>query len=76
MEKAEYKKCTGEAHSNPYIDNCMICMPFWESYPICPMHKIKLTSAGFCKTCRKFYEMDKTDTDVAIEDKLFNGGAK
>lgn len=21
--------CPGEAHSNPYIDNCMICAPRW-----------------------------------------------
>ena len=21
--------CTGEAHSNPFIDNCMVCMPLW-----------------------------------------------
>ena len=21
--------CTGEAHSNPYIDNCGVCMPQW-----------------------------------------------
>ena len=23
------KECTGEAHNNPHIDNCMICMPRW-----------------------------------------------
>jgi hypothetical protein len=27
-------KCTGEAHSNPYIDNCGVCMPHWGKYPI------------------------------------------
>lgn len=21
--------CPGEAHSNPYIDNCSVCMPDW-----------------------------------------------
>ena len=21
--------CTGEAHSNPYIDHCMMCAPYW-----------------------------------------------
>jgi len=21
--------CTGEAHSNPHIDNCSVCMPRW-----------------------------------------------
>lgn len=23
------KPCTGEAHRNPYIDNCWVCMPRW-----------------------------------------------
>ena len=27
-------KCTGEAHSNPFIDNCWTCMPFWGEYPV------------------------------------------
>ena len=26
-------KCTGEAHSNPFIDNCGVCMPHWAHYP-------------------------------------------
>lgn len=24
------RKCNGEAHSNPHIDNCGACMPHWE----------------------------------------------
>lgn len=23
------RKCTGEAHSNPHIDHCGVCMPNW-----------------------------------------------
>lgn len=23
------RKCNGEAHSNPHIDNCGVCMPHW-----------------------------------------------
>lgn len=23
------KRCTGEAHKNPHIDNCMQCAPHW-----------------------------------------------
>ena len=23
-------RCTGEAHSNPFIDHCGVCMPYWE----------------------------------------------
>lgn len=26
-------ECSGEAHSNPFIDHCMVCMPNWGSYP-------------------------------------------
>jgi hypothetical protein len=29
-------KCEGEAHSNLYVDNCMICAPRWGKYPTCP----------------------------------------
>lgn len=25
----EVKPCTGEAHKNPFIDNCPVCMPYW-----------------------------------------------
>lgn len=36
--KLIWKTCTGEAH-NPAvagnIDHCMICMPWWERYPVC-----------------------------------------
>lgn len=28
-EIAPLEKCTGEAHSNPHIDNCMVCTPRW-----------------------------------------------
>lgn len=27
-------KCSGEAHSNPYIDHCGVCMPHWGKYPV------------------------------------------
>jgi hypothetical protein len=28
-EKVHLVPCTGEAHGNPYIDNCMMCAPHW-----------------------------------------------
>lgn len=28
-EEAGLVPCNGEAHSNPYIDNCMVCAPRW-----------------------------------------------
>ncbi len=46
-------------HINTYIDNCWGCAPFWEEYPICPTHKTKLTYKGYCKVCKKHYEIEK-----------------
>jgi hypothetical protein len=34
--------CTGEAHSNGHIDNCMICAPFWGRVPV-PTHCTNLS---------------------------------
>jgi hypothetical protein len=25
-------ECHGEAHSNPFIDHCMVCLPYWGVY--------------------------------------------
>lgn len=25
----KYIQCDGQAHTNPYIDNCFVCMPNW-----------------------------------------------
>jgi hypothetical protein len=60
IDKAEWKECNGEAHSPEVagnIDHCGICMPYWGSYPICPIHKTRLTDKGLCKTCNKHYEV-------------------
>jgi hypothetical protein len=27
--ETKYVECPGEAHSNPYIDHCMTCLPNW-----------------------------------------------
>lgn len=29
--------CTGEAHSNPYIDNCGVCAPFFWARVVVPV---------------------------------------
>lgn len=34
--KAVKIDCPGEAHENPYIDNCMICAPRWGYFLCCP----------------------------------------
>jgi hypothetical protein len=30
------KACEGAAHSNPHIDNCMRCAPFWGVVAVLP----------------------------------------
>ena len=59
MIKAKMIKCTGEAHTNPYIDNCMVCEPFWGLIPICPDCEDKLLPKGNCQTCEKVFEIDE-----------------
>lgn len=36
-------------------DGCSSCAPYWERFPICPTHRRKLPTSGWCKDCRKFY---------------------
>ena len=36
MRNAIWRKCSGEAHGNAYIDNCWTCAPYWEIFPACP----------------------------------------
>lgn len=37
-------ECTGEAHSNPYIDHCYECMPYWKYVPVCPYCRTMIPS--------------------------------
>lgn len=63
----DWQKCWGEAHRpdvHGCIDNCMVCMPYWEEFPICPncsansVRKYKLAKpSGYCKSCKKYYAM-------------------
>lgn len=66
ITEAIWVECTGEAHSNPYIDNCMSCIPFWHYFPTCPNCKEEargveyprmLTDKGYCKGCRNHYSL-------------------
>lgn len=53
--------CTGEAHSNPHIDHCWVCMPYWGNYPVCGCgHKLSVTGAGFiCRACHIRYTREQ-----------------
>ena len=56
-----WETCTGEAHSNPYIDNCGVCMPEWGRIPFCPncWHERLVESSNaeklYCRAERKHY---------------------
>jgi len=50
-----WKVCTGEAHGNPWIDHCGVCMPWWGEYPTCPEcgRKVRETKAKYkCDNCK------------------------
>lgn len=74
MKDAYWVKCNGEAHDPQVagrIDHCMVCLPWWESFPICPLCGAKLqprpvsrkTGKGrfFCRACKKYCEEGKRD---------------
>ncbi len=48
-------KCTGEAHRNPFIDNCPSCAPLWGERPMCSCgweQPMKITDHRFvCRGC-------------------------
>jgi len=59
---AIWVKCTGEAHSNPFIDHCGVCMPHWGEFPTCPYCKSSRikewpSGRGKCKQCGKIMTM-------------------
>ena len=60
--KAVWVKCNGEAHGNPFIDNCMVCIPFWGSYPKCPNCNKCLTDKGYCKNCKNHFDLRKENS--------------
>jgi hypothetical protein len=57
--KAKIVDCPGD--HNGYSDHCYLCMPFWMKIPYCPIHEIKLTVHGFCRTCRKYYNIKEAN---------------
>lgn len=50
--------CNGDAHKNPFIDHCMVCLPYWEQVPTCHICGGKLTSGISyyrCPACKHKY---------------------
>ena len=40
-------------------DACWNCDPWWERYPTCSRGHGKLTHRGFCRVCRRHYDVGK-----------------
>jgi hypothetical protein len=62
MKRAIWVKCNGEAHSNPHIDHCGVCMPFWGEYPKCPdcgRKIVKGIKRGKCPGCGKMVNVER-----------------
>jgi len=73
--KAHYAKCPGAAHVNPFIDNCLVCMPHWAIYPTCPRcgQKLRGSKGDWCRTCRKHYELRDDTPACEVSDSECRG---
>ena len=38
-------------------DFCWSCAPFWETVPVCPTDSKKLTTTGYCRACKKHFDI-------------------
>lgn len=56
---AEVDKCTNytSSHEHSMRDYCWTCAPYWDIVPLCPTHRRKLATSGYCKDCRRYYDM-------------------
>lgn len=54
---AKWVTCGSNESEHSYNDNCWGCAPFWWNIPVCPTHNEKLNVSGFCKECKKFYNL-------------------
>lgn len=60
--KARIVTCGTDEREHQYLDNCWNCAPFWWKIPLCPTHNRKLTTAGYCRDCRRFYDVSEQHT--------------
>ena len=65
-QTAEWQDCPGLADrfEHSMRDHCLNCAPWWERFPVCPTDKTPLTFRGFCKSCRKYYEVKRKYYEV------------
>ncbi len=59
MRQAKTENCPGEAHSNAYIDNCMICLNHgWGKLFYCPDDNLPLKN-GKCPKCKEKFSTER-----------------
>lgn len=68
--KAVWVECAGVTNDGDYghsmRDFCSSCAPYWAEFPICPTNHVlqtKLKESGYCKKCKKFYDVRRGIAD-------------
>jgi hypothetical protein len=54
-----------------FRDGCWGCAPFWWNIPLCPICKKKLTEKGYCRNCKKHFDLSKEKTISGISKEDF-----
>lgn len=56
--KCEWRTCRASDKECDHMmfDNCLACAPWWWNVAVCPRHERKLTSHGWCRECKRFYD--------------------
>lgn len=58
-QKAVWFTCSEDDEYHSMKDFCSSCAPFWDTYPTCPNDGRKLNTNGYCKDCKKYYDIKK-----------------
>lgn len=70
-KKAKWVLCAGY-RENPQLhylrDFCWTCAPYWEKIAVCPEHGQKIPMSGWCKSCRKYYDVREERNDIPAND--------
>lgn len=63
IQEAHYDTCTEHVDTleHSMLDACYACAPWWNTYPLCPVHETKLKHCptnerkAYCQRCKKHY---------------------
>lgn len=54
---AKWVDCAGADDYHDMRDYCSSCAPWWATLPVCPVDGQRLPHSGWCKKCRKYYDV-------------------